>query len=291
MRYKYILLSVLFIILTSEINSQGTSMQSGSFQKDNKLFINVSISPENTGILLNISENSLKDVRESWKMKISGSIEVGYMLSQNFGFSSGLRYSHFSTAFSLDAYNDEIHSVDSDLDNYIRIITGENINETEKISTLGIPLIFNMQTSPGEKFIIFFNPGIEVAIPVSKSYESTGTFSYKGYYPSYYITVENAGLEGFLDGQEVKSSGDLDLKSLFPEITANAGIQFKTGEKSRILFGINYKKAIADISGSSELNNFDLSTESQKINSLSGGSDKVSSSSIGLTIGLRYYIR
>ena len=87
------------------------------------------------------------------------------------------------------------------------------------------------------------------------------------------------------------SNGNLELKSMVFDAIASAGFDFFIQKNIQIAIAANYNKSLTNISGYSSPDNFQLSSDAGKINSLMGGTSKASVQSIGLKISLRYYLK
>jgi len=219
------------------------------------------------------------------------SVDAGYFFSKYFGFSTGIGLSPYFTKLSLDSYSNSLDTVDSENENYERRISGNNIEETQKIYFIEIPVMLNFQY-PFSKAIGFYaQGGINLAIPVSNNYSSSGTYSYSGYYPAYNVLLEDIPYEGFKSNVKNDISGELKVKTFNPGLVASGGFYFCTEKQYQISVGFFYKSILSDISDYPPVTSFQLSTHENQARSFMEGSEKATASSIGIIISLRYYIR
>jgi hypothetical protein len=152
-------------------------------------------------------------------------------------------------------------------------------------------LIINLRIPFGKKVGLFIEPGLNFAFPLSKSYNSSGTFTYKGYYPAYNILVEDLPDFGFPSNISNKANGKLELQSMNYSVIVSAGLDFIVKKKIQIGIGAFYNKSLSSISKYTSPDNFQLSSDVNKMNSMMGGSSKASPQSIGLCLSFRYYLK
>jgi len=219
------------------------------------------------------------------------SVDAGYFFSKYFGLSTGIGLSPYITQLSLDPYSNSLDTVDSENEPYERRISGNNINETQKIYFLEIPVILNFQCPFSKAIGFFLQGGINLAIHVGNNYSSSGTFSYSGYYPAYNVVLKDIPYEGFKSNVKNDVSGELKVKTLNPEFIASGGFYFYNQKHFQISAGFFYKSMFSDISTYSPVTSFQLSTHENQSRSFMEGSEKTTASSMGIIISLRYYIK
>lgn len=221
---------------------------------------------------------------------ISGSLDAGYYFSKYFGLKTGIGFSSYETELTLDSYANNLTMKDSENETYELRVTASDISESQKISVLKIPLdiVMNIPLSPG--ISIFVEPGLNIVIPANKSFSSSGIFTYKGYYPEYNVLLENLPTHGFLNNSTIKTEDELEIKNLWTDAKICAGIDVAINRKFHLAAAYCYSKSISDISAYESPEEFQLSSLSGQVNSLMGGSDKVSTKAMGFNVSLRYFI-
>ncbi|MBN1185269.1 MAG: hypothetical protein JXB49_23495, partial [Bacteroidales bacterium] len=137
----------------------------------------------------------------------------------------------------------------------------------------------------------YIQSGVNISIPLIETYSSSGIYSYSGYYPAYNVTLTDIPYEGFKSNFQSNVMGDLNIKPINPDFVAIGGYYLYPDTRYKISLGIFYKRILTDISNYSELSDFQLSTQENQVNSLMEGSEKVTASSIGIIISLRYFIK
>ncbi len=225
------------------------------------------------------------------KIHISLSVDAGYFFSKYFGISTGIGFSPYITQLSLDPYSNSLDTVDIENESYERRISGNNIDETQKIYFLEIPVILNFQCPFSKAIGFYLQGGINLAIHVGNSYSSSGTFSYSGYYPAYNVLLKDIPYEGFKSNVKNDVSGELKVKTLNPELIASGGFYFRNQKHFQISAGFFYKSLFSDISDYTPVESFQLSTHEGQLRSFMEGSEKTTASSMGIMISLRYYIK
>lgn len=284
-----IIIPLFAFILLGQVNvlSQGTDI---NIDRHSHFFIGFSIGPSQTNIL-NTGSLSISDLVSSKKNSFYGSFDIGYMFSRNFGLSTGFGISSYVTELSLNSYTNSYDTIDSELETYNRRIVGEDINEIQKILFLDIPVLINFQVPFSNSFGIFIKTGINVSIPVSNKYSSSGTFSYTGYYPAYEVIMTDIPYEGFSSNVRSDESGELKIKAIVPEFISTAGLYLNVKNNWQVALGGFYNKMLSDISGYSSDPDFNLTSIENQNNSLMEGSDKVSVNSMGLKISFRFFLQ
>jgi hypothetical protein len=282
-------MTVVSFCLLLQLNgySQGTDITSGKHQR---LYLGFSVGPSHTGIINN-GTLTIARLSSTKKNSFCGYIDAGYFFSKYIGLSTGLGFSSFVSHLSLDTYVNSFDTTDSENVTYERRISGSNIKEIQKISYLNVPLQINVQIPFGKTIGLFIQTGINFSFPLSKTYNSTGTFTYSGYYPIYNVLLTDIPYEGFKSNVKNNVNGELKLKSISSELISSAGFQLFLQKKVQVVLGVFYNKLLSDISGYSSTSSFRLSSKENHIRSMMEGSNKVSASSFGLKISLRYFLK
>jgi len=282
-------LAIIGIVLTFSVGkgySQGTDINSG---KQPHFYIGFSFSPTQT-LIANNGSTSISKITSETENSIAGACEAGYSFTRYFGVSIGIGYSSYITDLSLGAYDNNYDTTDN-TESYKRIISGKDITEIQKISLLNIPISACFQLPINDNFGLYFQSGLNFSIPVTKSYTSSGTFTYTGYYQAYNIYITGVPYEGLEKDYPTADKGQLKLKSIITELNTSAGAQFNIQNKIQISLGILYCKSLSDISGYTLSTKYNISSKPNQMKSLMEGSTKASVSSFGLRIGFRYFLR
>ena len=284
-----LLIGVLFILFHPEGYSQGTDIRSG---KQKHFYLGLGISPAQTSIVYT-GASTISKVTSAKKGSLFFSTEIGYSFSKVFGISTGFGYGSYATDLTLDSYNANYAATDSESEAYTRYIDGSNITEAQKISFVEIPLALNLHIPFSDKFGMYLQSGVNFSIPMQKTYNSTGTFSYSGYYSAYKVLLEGISYEGFLSDNKNDVSGSLNVKSMYQELFASAGFQL-TFQSVWISIGGFYNMMLSDMSGTSSTSpstgTFQLSTKPDQMKSMMEGSTKGKASAMGLKIAFRFYL-
>ena len=290
LRIKYIRQILIIVLALICYQHEAVSQKSDSSKvKRPGLFIGFGSGPAQSDI---INEGTLIVSKPQTFKQNSyvGYIEIGYFFSRGFGLSTGFELNSSGAQLTLGNYQNNYNTTDSENESYERRVTGSDIKEEQKVDFLSVPFIISLRIPFGRKVGFFLQPGVNVAFPLSTSYRSTGTFTYKGYYAADNVLFENLPAFGFPSNISVGSSGKLELTSYGFNAFASAGFDFFILKKIQIVAGAFYIKSLSDISNYSSPDNFNLTTDANQINSLMGGS-RVSARSLGVRLSLRYYLR
>jgi hypothetical protein len=278
---------VFLLLFQTNLESQSST---DKFQRQYPWYIGVSGGPAQTNISNDIS-SVIPGVEMTGKNSYCLSVDVGYFFSKYFGLSTGIGLSPYVTQLSLDSYSNSFDTIDSENESYERRISGNDIEETQKIYFLEIPVLLNFQYPFCKAIGFFVQGGINLAIPLSNNYSSSGIYSYSGYYPAYNVLLEDIPYEGFKSNVHNDVSGELKIKTVNPELIASGGFYFRTEKQYQISFGFFYKSMLSDISDYTPVTSFQLSTHENQVRSFMEGSEKASANSMGILISMRYYFK
>jgi len=283
----FILFFILLSLLQANLQSQDVT---GKTPEAYHWFVGIKGGPSLTNIRID-GTDVISGIEITRKYSYSISFEAGYFFSKYFGISSGIGLSPYSSRIFLDTYSNTLDTVDSENENYERKISGRDIDETEKIYFLEIPLMLNLQIPFGKAIGFFAQGGIEMAIPVVRNYSSSGIFTYKGYYPAYNVVLEDIPYEGFKSNVYVEKEGELKVNTFNPGLAASGGFYFRTDKQFQIAIGAFYKKMLSDISAYTLPDPFHLSTHENQLRSFMNGSEGTSACSMGISVSLRYFLK
>ena len=254
-------------------------------------FFGFSLGPSQTNIK-SVGTNSIAKLNCTSQNAYFGSVEFGYLFSKYLGLSSGINYVSYKSQLSLDAYQNSYSTTDSENDVFEMRVTGSNIKELQTINILSIPLCVNLKVPVGKKVGLYFRGGVNMAFSLSQKYSSSGTFTYKGFYPAYNDLLENLPAYGFPTDKSLSVNGQLKLKTMGVSPIISAGFDYFVKKKMQVAIGINYNSLNLGLKDSStSTDKFQLSPDAEHINSFVGGSSKTTAQSIGVEITIRYYLK
>ena len=286
--FKHVLITVFMsIIITACIYSQGTDI---SGRKLPLFYLGLSAGPYSAKIL-NVDNMRITGLNTSNKMSYSGDFVAGVLITNNFGLSIGIGYTTYSSLHSLSSYLSNFNTTDTENEAYERRVTGKDITELQNISFINLPVCLNF-TLPfkNNKMGVFLQTGVTLLFGGTGNYKSSGNFTYKGYYPSYNVVFENLPAYGFPSNKSNNTEEALLLNSFNISVIASGGLEFFISKKVQLAIGATYNRSVSDISGFSLQEDFQLSDDSDKINSIMAGSTKVGTESAGLKLSLRFYL-
>lgn len=217
-------------------------------------------------------------------------LDAGYYFTNHFGASLGLGVTTAAPCMTMTSFTDQYDAKDSEMESYERRIIGNGISEEQKISFLNIPLQLNLKGSLGRSVGFYIQSGFSISLLLKKSYNSTGTFTYTGFYPEYNVLIKDVAYEGFQSNVKNDVTGTLELKSVNPQFIASSGLQFLLQRKLQFSIGINYNKMLVNPSDYDSVNTFHLSDYPDKMQSMTEGADDISFRSFGLKLAFRYYL-
>lgn len=280
---------ILLLLFSAFINAgaQGIDINPGN---RNGLFIGLSLSPLKTSII-NSGSGSVAGIESSPATSVSSGIEIGYSISSNLSISSGVGFIIYNSSFDLGTYTSSYDTTDSENEAYKRYIDGSGISETQKITFLTIPVSFNVSIPLTDKFGFYVRPGLNMLLQMNSAFDNSGTFDYSGYYTKYNVTISDVPFEGFETGAHNVGGGELLISPLNFELCAGAGAELSLQKKLKLTLGVEYRKVLTGISDYEVPASFRLTTKPEQMNSLMAGSDDLSASAFGFSIGVRYFLK
>lgn len=284
--FKQILLAA-FIISWYQCEVFSQAADSSAIKKPG-MFVGFSLGPSQSQIV-NTGTLSVSELLSGKKSSFFGSVDIGYFFSRYFGLSSGIGFNSYKSLLSLKTYQNKVNAVDSENEAYELRVSGSDIKETQKVAFLTIPILINLRLPLSKMIGFFLQPGVNLAVPLSKNYQSSGTFTYQGFYPAYNVVLQNLPDYGFPSDLKSESDGVLEMKPVSFSAIVSAGFDFLIQNKLQFGIAACYDKSLSGISQYPSPADFQLSSEVSKINSFMGGSSKVTSQSMGIKIVFRYY--
>ncbi|MCY1720554.1 outer membrane beta-barrel protein [Prolixibacteraceae bacterium Z1-6] len=121
--------------------------------------------------------------------------------------------------------NGEIESpqlVDIDNDTYIEKLTIQNAEQTINPMYLTIPLICEFGTANISQVGYYVDIGLEYSYLINEKNSTAGSYTTKGYYPQWGVTLENVPELGYYSDQNIGS--DLKLKKSILSVRGAGGI-------------------------------------------------------------------
>jgi hypothetical protein len=230
------------------------------------------------------------DLRYKKKYSLSGYLEAGYFFNKNIGITTGLNYSSYNIQIDLDSYTSNLEAIDQENEPYELRVFGKNLAEKQYVGIIGIPICINMRFNIKKEFGAYLQTGINIAMPLENRYETNGTFTYSGFYSAYNVVLKDLPEYGFPSDLSTSKDGNLKLKPVIYCVIASAGIDYIVRNKFQLSLGVAFNKSLESISDYIPPNNFQLSTGANQLSSLMEGSSNVLLESIGISVGLRYFI-
>lgn len=218
-----------------------------------------------------------------------GSIEIGYFFSRYFGLTTGISYSQYRSNIDIESYQTSFNTVDIENDPYELRISGNDINELQKFDILSIPLCLNIRIPLSKAVGASLQTGINFFVPIIESYESVGTFTYKGYFPTYNILLENLPEYGFPSDFNIQSKGEPELNPLAFGFVLSLGLDYLLNKRVQLVTALYFDRSLSEVMADSHNVDFYLTNNDQRINSILECADKVTLQALGLKVGVRYY--
>jgi hypothetical protein len=290
---KYIRIIALTMLLLTVLNkvvvSQGTDSRM-KYAKEEKLYAGIMINPEKTGIS-NKDFSASSQLENKNGISLNLALEGGYFFSKIAGISIGAGIGSYSTELSLDSCSFRFQTSDSENETYEMRIAGKSIVEKQKISFLSIPVCFILRYPVGKKLGIYVKAGMSFDIPIVKTYDESGTFTYDGYYAQYPILLQDLPDFGFPSNLNTSASGNLEIKSFSQTLIASAGATYSLNDTFQFILGLHFNKSLGNISAYNMGTSYHLTSNANELNSIMGGTSGAGVYGFGMSLGLRFYIK
>lgn len=216
------------------------------------------------------------------------------------GIGLGFGFSNMQTEISLDKFVRYYDTKDVFVNDVNRRTKTDFVKETADLMYLDIPLYFKLLKDNNEKFSYYCNLGLKYSLLLSQKYSSEAEAEYWGKYRveitpgqffEFEMTGDNAENFGFGYGKYKLSAKDMDMKLNTTNISAflQIGTMYKLSEKMKFNFGLFYMQGFSNLSmynGDGE--DYFLSKTKSDLNTLSGISKTIKTSSFGGDIGITY---
>lgn len=281
--------SVLLPLMHFAVFSQGTDSRSTSVKKD-KMYVGLSLN----GLSTNISNEKIFSSSPLVNKKgnsFNASLDLGYFFSRIAGINIGIGYGSYVSEFSIDTISVKYQATDSEDENYEMQIIGKSIIENQKISFLSFPVCINLRFPVSKKLGFFLKGGVNIDIPITKTYNGSGTFTYNGYYPEYPVLLRNLPAYGFPSNLETKSSGELKINSINTTLLVSGGVYISLSKRLKLLLGAHLSKSLSNVSAYTPNPNFRITSEANELKSIMEGSSKTNLQAVGVNLGVNYYFR
>jgi len=285
---KFFILSLfLAVMLNNVVFSQGTDSRL-RYGNNEQFGFGIILTPQKTSINMEGFSNTLSITGGGG---INIAFDAVYYFSPSIGISFGAGLNPYSSEVNLSSYTTDFSAVDSENESYEMQIEGRSITETQKISFLSIPILLALRIPAGDKLGFYVNAGISAEIPIVKTYDGNGIFSYDGYYPAYPVTLEDIPAHGFPSDLRTEVSDQLEIKSFNAALAASGGLFYYLNKSIQLSLGVHFTRALSNISNYPDNSNFRLTTQADELKSIMEGSSKTGIQAVGLSLGLKYFLK
>ena len=175
-------------------------------------------------------------INEPWAKEVKSCINADIYfgsarLSESFPISieAGLGIRNFSMAARLNEYATTVETVDVDGDNYQAIYAYNGLEENLSLTYFDIPLRLCIGQPAKNRVTAYAKLGLTPSINVASTFTGTGTYSLKGYYPQWDVTLENVEHLGFGSDLECYENvePEINVFNLWGTVAFGAYVPFK----------------------------------------------------------------
>ena len=286
--FTLLLISCSFYTARSQETVPGTRNVPG-------LFYGLSLGPSKTKIV-NSGSVYDPDLMNSKLNSVFGTAEIGYFFSDYIGISTGLGYASYKTKLNLNTFQKNFDAIDSENETFNMRVTGTGIQELQTVDFLSIPVCIQFNLPFNQTLGLFLKAGINFSLPISNKYNSSGIFTYKGYYPKYNVLLDSLPAHGFVKNKLVESKGTLNINKICFNTLLSLGFNVNITNAVQIGLAANFNNALLKESYSSRLANtspdkFQLTPDANHINSFIEGSSHATAQSVGFEFTFRFFVK
>jgi len=194
-----------------------------------------------------IQNNNLSSDLWSYKSGLGYAFSVGYFrsISESFLIKSGLGISSYSSTSSGNGEVSMQQLKDIDNDNYTESLTLLNVENNVNLTYLSIPVILEFGNVNVSKLGFYIDFGVKYSFLVNDLYETKGSYTTKGTYDQWNVTLENVPELGFYTGKNVESNAKFK-KSNF-SLIGGVGISIPLSGEVILKMGVAGNYGLYDI--------------------------------------------
>ncbi|TCO07765.1 hypothetical protein [Natronoflexus pectinivorans] len=182
-------------------------------------------------------EHSVNEIIFDDQISFGGGLSFNFRFVDWLGIHLGAGLSYHTTNLSIPEYSDEIASIDSEGDQYIKRLNARNVQEEQKWLWLNAPVSLNYFYAFGNWELYGFG-GVEMRYAILSDYSQTGTFTHQGYYEQWNVLFDDLPSLGFYTDRNIRSKGKIDPEML---LLPYFGIGVITpGQNSRFFMEFKY---------------------------------------------------
>lgn len=171
----------------------------------------------------NISNNNLPSVMNA-KSGLGYALNVGYFHSVSpwIKLKTGVGITSYKKTLTANGEAPQQTFQDIDDDTYTETLTLNDVEKTSNPMYLSVPLIFEFGNPNIDKPGFYADLGLKYSFLINENYSYSGTYSTKGTYEQWNVTLENVPELGFYDNQNQEASAEFKKNNF--SIVAGAGV-------------------------------------------------------------------
>lgn len=220
-----------------------------SAEKGNKIFPVWGFYMDGSAGLSNIINKNLASEIWDSNANLGYNFNVGYFHSFGslFRIKTGLGFSSYSNSLTGKGEVLSQQFMDIDNDSYTETLLLTNAQKTFNPMYLSVPVLFELGNLSINKTGFYVDLGFKYSFLMNENNKNTGTYSTKGNYEQWGVTVEDVPELGFYPSKEMESN--LGFKKSNYSIIAGAGISIPLSGVTILKLGITGSFGLKDIGG------------------------------------------
>lgn len=166
-------------------------------------------------------------------------------ITPTFRILAGLGISYYTTILEAngDIFAQKLKDIDNDT--YNETLTLSEVKNTVNPIYLSVPLVFEFGNINIKSTGFYIDAGLKYSFLLINNYQTTGSYSAKGTYEQWGLTLENIEELGFYSNREMESSSDFNKSNI--SLLGGIGISVPISSAVILKFGIKGSFGLMDI--------------------------------------------
>ncbi len=288
---KISIVTVLLMIMSMGVMGQDPANQAFDY-KLNPYVLKMHVSP----LLSNLKSDTYNDEAKGKFGFNMGADFMYYYLTESkvrASISLGIGLTNYRSSYGL-SYEHSVLTTDVDGDEVLITETLDNMNETQSLKFLDIPLQFGFEYSLSYKLDAYLSLGATYGFNLKAKYNNEVTVTRTGYYDEWNVLINDVDVEGapyfYPTTKRMTTDDIITIKNNITLETA-LGLKYRLNSKLSVIVGIKYMFGFTDLTD--ENNTFFVKHDDAyhySLNSVLGRADKIRTKGFGLELGIQFNI-
>jgi len=280
------------LLITMSIGIMAQDSPNKTNYKSNPYALKMHVSP----LITNIKSDTYNNEKKS---------KLGFDLGADFMYyystkrkvrasvSLGIGYTNYRSSYSL-SYEHSVLTTDFDGDEVLVTEKVDNMNESQSLKFLNIPLKFGFEYSLSQKLDAYLSVGGTYGSNLKAKYSNEAIVTRTGYYDEWNVLINDVDVAGspyfYPNNKRMTTNDVIKIKNNITLETVLC-LKYRLNPKLSVLLGVKYIYGLTDITD--ENNTFFVKHDDvyhYSLNSLLGRGDKITTNGFGMDLGVQFNI-